>query len=276
MKKTAWLFALAVAGVGHAHAQAPTRAAITVTKVVSSIPDGIEWTQGTDACPKQKPLRWNLGKSVIDVSPLAQSARDELRHEGVTVAADPNDPFGARINSDLMLGATVTGLSAKVCGVGDISGQLQMVVVWQVYSTSQQKVVGAVRTTVTQGTRDKPIPVIRLLEGAMGSSARQLLLNGSFEKILITSTVSAPSGPASPQPAQPGTTQPAQPGTPHSGPAYGPGIANGDFLPHPQDRLTLNGLAQAISKSPTPSKAWWQSCAPARSAAPSWFPATAI
>ena len=58
----------------------------------------------------------------------------------------------------------------------------------------------------------------------MGFSGRQLLLNGTFEKILVTSTLSAPA----PPPEQPGTTQPAQPGAPHLGPAYGPGIANGD------------------------------------------------
>jgi S1-C subfamily serine protease len=248
IKKSAWLFALAVAGAGQAHAQTPTRAPITVTKVVSSIPDGTEWAEGTDACPKQRHLKWNLGKGAMDVSPLAQSARNELRHEGVTVAADPNDPFGARITSDLMLGATVTGISAKICGAGDITGQVQMIVLWQVYSASQQKIVGAVRTTVTEGTRDKPIPVIRLLEGAMTFSARQLLLNGSFEKILVTSTAQAPPGPATPQPAQPGTTPPAQPSAPHPGAAYGPGIANGDFLPHAQDRLSLGALGSSDIK----------------------------
>jgi S1-C subfamily serine protease len=244
IRKFVWLLAAAVAGT--AQAQAPSRAAITVTKVVSSIPDGIEWAQGTDACPKQKPLKWNLGKGTIDVSPLAQSARNELRHEGVMVAADPNDPFGERINSDLMLGATVTGLSAKVCGTGDITGQVQMVVVWEVYSASQKKIVGAVRTTVTEGTRDKPIPIVRLLEGAMSFSARQLLLNGSFEKLLVTSAAATPPGPGMPQPAQPGTSRPAQPDGSH--PAYGPGIANGDFLPHVQDRLTLGALGSSDIK----------------------------
>jgi serine protease Do len=240
MKKSAWLFALVVAGAGHAHAQAPTRAAITVTKVVSSISDGVDWAEGADACPKQKHLRWNLGKGAIDVSPLAQSVRNELRHEGVTVAADPNDPFGARINSDLMLGATITALSAKLCGASDITGQIQMVIVWEIFSSSQQKIVGAVRTTVTQATRDKSIPIIRLLEGAMGASTRQLLLNGSFEKILVTGTASNAPGR--------GSVQEAQPGSPHPVQAYGPGIANGDFLPHTQERLTMGGLGSGDTK----------------------------
>jgi S1-C subfamily serine protease len=240
MKKFAWLFALAVAGGGHAHAQAPTRAAITVTKVVSSISDGLEWTQGTDACPKQKHLRWNIGRGAIDVSSLAQSVRNALHHEGVTVAADPNDPFGDHISSDLMLGATMTGISAKICGADEVTGQIQMVVLWQVYSSSQQKVLGAVRTTVTGNTRDKPLPIIRLVEDVMGGSARQLLLNGTFEKILVSAAASPTSSPAPAQQPPPAPAHPAH--------AYGPSIANGDFLPHTQPRLTMGALGSGDTK----------------------------
>ena len=111
---------------------------------------------------------------------------------------------------------------------------------WQTFSSSQQKIVNAVRTTVTEITRDKPVPIIRLLEGAMGGSTRQLLLNGSFEKILVTETASiAPS---------PGLAQQPQPSPPHPAQAYGPGIANGDFLPHAQDRLTMGALGLSDTK----------------------------
>jgi S1-C subfamily serine protease len=129
-----------------------------------------------------------------------------------------------------MLGATVTGLSARVCGADDeVIGQLEANVLWQVYSISQKKVVDAVRTRVTESTRDKPVPLIRLLDGAMGSSARQLLLNGSFEATLVTAgaAVAAPGGLAAPA---------------RTVEQYGPGVAHGDVLPHPQERLALGGL----------------------------------
>ena len=245
MRRVAWLFFAAAACVGQARAQTPTRAAITVTKVVSSIPDGTQWAQGDQACPSRKPLQWNMGGGEVDVTRLVQPVRDELRHEGVTVAADPDDPFGSRITSDLMLGATIVGLNAKLCGTSDVAGRVEMRVVWQVYSTSQQKVVAAVRTTVLQGTRDKPIPMIRLLAAAMYVSARQLLLNGSFETTLVTngSAGAATAGHVLPLPpvSSPHVLTPTSE-------RYGPGAANGDFLPHAQNWLTLDGLGSSPMK----------------------------
>ena len=44
----------------------------------------------------------------------------------MTLAADPADPLGARITSDLMLGGTITQVSAKLCGGEDVTGRLQV------------------------------------------------------------------------------------------------------------------------------------------------------
>lgn len=241
MKIAAGIAALALAGASVVYAQTPSpssaRAAINVTKVVYSIGDGVEWaTLGSgDGCQPTEHLRWNVDKNAIDVSRLAQPARDEFRHEGLAIAADPVDPFGARISSDLLVGATITGLAGKFCGSDLVTGQLQMQVVWEVYSVSQKRVVAALRTTVTQATRDKPIPIVRLFVGAMGSSAKQLMLNGTFERLLV---VGAPAGAP---PAQGAAPTVAAGGAP-SAAEFGPGAAKGDYLPHPGDRMVMTGL----------------------------------
>jgi S1-C subfamily serine protease len=218
---------------------------VAVTKVVASIADGTEWVQGADSCPNQPRQLWNVNGAAIDVSRLAQPVRNELRHEGVTIAADPTDPFGARITSDLMLGATVTAIKAKVCGAEDVAGQMQMQVVWELFSTAQKKIVVAVRTTVSVGTRDKPIPLIRLIDAAVEGSAKQLLLNGPFEAALVTGGVAGAATPA----AGVGSAPPPLP-VPAAGAAtaqlYGPGAAHGDLVPHAQERLYFGGLGSRM------------------------------
>jgi S1-C subfamily serine protease len=246
MKSAAWIAVLALACAPLAHAQpaapspsAPSpRAPINMTKVVSSIPDGVEWaTLGSgDGCKATDHLQWNVGRGAVDVSRLAQPARDQFRHDGLAIAADPVDPFGARVTSDLMVGATITGLKGTLCGGDLVTGQVQMQVVWEVYSASQKRVVLGVRTTVTTGTRDKPIPIIRLMAGAMGASATQLMLNGGFEKLLVAGPSAAPA----PAPGSPATTVAGS--SPPTAAVYGPAAAKGDYLPHPGDRMVMSGL----------------------------------
>lgn len=237
MRRLAWMAALAAAAAGPGAAQAPGRAPVTVTKVVSSIADGTEWIRGAASCPSRPRGLWNVDGAPVDVARLAQPVRNELRHEGVTVAADPDDPFGARITSDLMLGATITQIRARVCGAGDVAGQMQMQVIWELYSTAQKKVVVAVHTTVSVSTRDKPIPLIRLIGAAMEGSAKQVLLNGPFEAALVTAAVAPPAASGAARPTLPLPTA----GAPTTQ-QYGPGSAHGDLVPHEQERLYFGGL----------------------------------
>lgn len=158
-------FAVAGAPVAMA-AEAGAPAPVSFARMAARIPAGTVWAtlQFRDfpfPCQDIDKLTWseknnqNVGGPEFD-----RVFREEFAAAGLRVTGDPNNLFQTDDKSaDLQVGALVTSVSAKFCEVRNfkqafsseqhygVKGEASMAIEWQVYSTSQAKVVARIPTS---------------------------------------------------------------------------------------------------------------------------------
>jgi S1-C subfamily serine protease len=155
------VLALAGAPVASA-AEVGEPAPVSFARMAGRIPAGTVWAilQDRDSplpCLDTDKLSWSEKNNRNAGGPEFERVfREEFTAAGLRVAGDPNNLFQADDKSaDLQVGALLTSVSATFCRVsafresqaGKIKGKASMAIEWQVYSTSQAKVVARIPTS---------------------------------------------------------------------------------------------------------------------------------
>jgi S1-C subfamily serine protease len=154
-------FAMASAPVAKA-AEPGALAPVSFARMAARIPAGTVWAilQDRDSplpCLDTDKLSWSEENNRNAGGPEFERVfREEFTAAGLRVAGDPNNLFQADDKSaDLQVGALLTSVSATFCRLsafresqtGKIKGKASMAIEWQVYSTSQAKVVARIPTS---------------------------------------------------------------------------------------------------------------------------------
>jgi len=159
--------ALVIAGAPAAMAAEPgAPAPVSFARMGARIPTGTVWAvlqyrEFPMSCADIKKLTWSEKNNRNAGGPEFERVfREEFAAAGLRVTGDPNNLFQADDKSaDLQIGALITSVSATFCQVQTfrdafdsrdghgMKGQASMAIEWQVYSTSQAKVVARVPTS---------------------------------------------------------------------------------------------------------------------------------
>jgi S1-C subfamily serine protease len=159
--------ALAMAGAPLAMAAEPSAAApVSFARMAAQIPVGTVWAtlQSTDppffGCTDDNKLAWTAkDNGDAGSADYERIFREEFAAAGLKVSGDPTNLFQQDDKSaDLQVGALVTSLSARFCRDQtlkesfsdsrhyEVKGEASMAIEWQVYSTSQAKVIARIPT----------------------------------------------------------------------------------------------------------------------------------
>lgn len=208
--------ATGVAVSARAQAASPVAASprpVTFAKMAARIPAGTPWAHlqygaGIFPCRDDyKLLTWDAKNNEEVQDPEFERVfREQLAQAGFKVSGDPNNLFEEdQKSTDLQVGALVTGVNALFCGtqtLGDrmrkadriiIKGWAVMNVEWQVYSTSQARVVARIPTEARYETTT-PIDAgnVVILQRAFAANVQALTASEAFRTALAGSPVAAP------------------------------------------------------------------------------------
>jgi S1-C subfamily serine protease len=141
-------------------------APVSFARMAARIPAGTVWAtlqevSGPFGCRDLKTLTWSAKHNEDAGGPeFERTFREEFAAAGLQVTGDPNNLFQRDDKSaDIQVGALVTGLSARFCAdqtfkesfAGsehyEMKGEATMAIEWQVYSTSQARVLARIPTT---------------------------------------------------------------------------------------------------------------------------------
>ncbi|HVI32422.1 S1C family serine protease [Phenylobacterium sp.] len=214
--KTKLIFAavLSLAMAGAAQAQAPSEARpatsvsqpISFTRIAFRLPMGTPWARLQYAdfpmpCREIEVMTWQpTSDRIVPQEDLERIFREEIGRSGFQVSGDPSNLFEQdRKDSDLQVGALVTGIDATFCGKTPLtlatteriimSGSARMTIEWQVYSTVQARLLARVPTVGAYTTKTAlDAGNIVILQRAFADSVRQLAASDAFRQ--------AASGPA--------------------------------------------------------------------------------
>jgi serine protease Do len=186
----------------------------TLTKLVRQIQIGKPW----DNLQVEGPLGCKTSK-IINVSPeilqplnldlVEPIFAEEMRRAGLNVSSKSGDLFGAQADSDIQIAGIIDNQSGIYCLRGywtfpapdytKISGSNQSKIQWQIYSRSQRKVIGSVRT---EGSFESKVAIqgdtnfFRL--EAYRRNFAQLATSDAFRTILSSTNAGATSAAAAP------------------------------------------------------------------------------
>jgi serine protease Do len=201
---SAIVFLVLWAGTGGARAAESVPKPIAVGRVLSSITPGRKWgdVHGGLAClAVLEPLIWGSRPITVSEAGLARSARLELKREGFTIAGDPDDPFGKTLESDLILGGTVTSLTADLClrehgAQVNQKGEAKVEIDWQVYSTIERKVVAKGHTSGSARVEQFDVEgALKVIQSSIGDSLQQFTRSETFTMLEKQAEGSASVGP---------------------------------------------------------------------------------
>jgi S1-C subfamily serine protease len=206
--------ALAMAGAHVASAaELAEPAPVSFARMAARIPVGTAWaklqyTEFPLGCRDFDKLSWSAKDNEnVASSEFERIFRQEFATAGLKVSGDPTNLFQTDDKSaDLQVGALVTNVSATFCTdqtfkertLGskhfEVKGEATMGIEWQVYSTSQAKVIARIPTTASYRI-DKAIDAGNqvLLHQAFAANAQALASSPAFR-----SAISAPAPAAAP------------------------------------------------------------------------------
>jgi S1-C subfamily serine protease len=205
--------AMASAPVASA-AESGAPAPVSFARMAARIPAGTTWAtlqavSGPFGCHDVKELTWSAKNNEDAGGPeFERTFREEFAAAGLQVTGDPNNLFQRDDRSaDIQVGALITGLSARFCAnqtfkeslAGsehfEMKGEATMAIEWQVYSTSQAKVLARIPTTGAHRI-EKAVDAGDgvLLQRAFAANVRALAASPAF-RTAITGSAQAASMP---------------------------------------------------------------------------------
>jgi S1-C subfamily serine protease len=198
--------ALALVMAGSALAQPSASQPVSFTKMAARIPAGTPWAHlqsdiNRFSCGDDKVLTWEAeDNKVVQTSEYERVFRETLTEAGFRVSGDPTNLFEEdQKSTDLQVGALLTAITATVCSattmkgywlsVGGkvMKGSASMQMEWQIYSTSQAKVLARIPTTGS-GEEKKGVdagPEV-LLQRAFAANVRQLVASDAFRQAVAS------------------------------------------------------------------------------------------
>lgn len=231
------ILALALASSGHAQgikldtvpdAAAPPLepgakvAPVSLTRMGANIPEGqlvVEIRGGFGCIGQLDTLRWRSELNRFDDADFQRIFREEFNKASLVVAGDQTDLFQDTPRAaDLQIGALLTDIKMRMCR-NDLTpyntGGGTIDVTWQVYSTSEGKVVariptrGGIKDVKAYESTDGIYP--KLLQAAFAANVRHLLAHPDFRRIVINPQPRPVSGGASSAPLQVAFLRPTKP-----------------------------------------------------------------
>lgn len=216
------VFSMALGASATAQPAAPAGAVrpITFAKVAARIPAGTVWAhlQASEApfgCRDLRVLAWQDHNSAdLKSSDFEQVFREKVSAAGFKVAGDPTNLFEEdQKSTDLQVGALVTGLDAKFCSTQTfkdslfgsdrfvVMGSASMRIEWQVYSTTQARIVARIPTSAAYEMK-KPVDAgsAVILHEVFAANVDQLVASDAFHAAIsspVTMSASVPAGPLS-------------------------------------------------------------------------------
>lgn len=152
-------------------------------------------------------LRWKADERNFNATRLTAIFEEELRRLGFKSAASDDLFETKRPDSGLQVGAVIEDMQTKLCSyveAGTDRGSIVMTVEWQVYDPLKREVVARIRTIAGfEQKRSVNDGIELVLFGGFRESARSLLADPQFRKLVVTSPSatqarSTPQGPQTP------------------------------------------------------------------------------
>jgi S1-C subfamily serine protease len=175
------------------------QSSVKLSAVVMALPAGEQWLSLTDSgslcIGSVRSETWSGGRQPQDLPPYSASFRTELERAGYRVITPGEDNLFERESgaADFEVAAVITAARIKGCvssgwifSNGDISGEGNLKIDWQLYSRIRRQVVARVSTSGTAKlTSSVAGGAARLLVDSFASNARELASNTEFRAALI-------------------------------------------------------------------------------------------
>ncbi len=146
-------------------------------------------------CVPRDRLTWNGDEKIGGADAMHRSAfNEELKKAGFKTAGDPDSLFeeADSASPDFLIGAEVVGVNIDLCyqivfqGVEptEAKGQMQIDVVWQVYSTLDRKVVARISTSGGAKIKMSRDPADLLYQAAALENVKALINDEQFRTLV--------------------------------------------------------------------------------------------
>jgi len=209
-----WATSVALSAQGQSIPTAPEPLRpVSFARIAANIPAGSVWAHvqtndGIYGCRDFKVLTWeSSAKANVEVFEFERVFREELAQAGFKVAGDPTNLFeDDQKSSDLQVGVLITGLDATFCASQNywdmvakndhvvVKGSVTMHLQWQIYSTSQGKILARIPTDATYGIK-KPIDGgnVLVMQRVFAANVQALTTSPAFRATLAAPAAAASS-----------------------------------------------------------------------------------